>query len=254
MARVERYCYLRDEQLRALVTNERVLDALIYQLNVAGKSSTLKKLSNEEKLMAVVNEINHQIATPTSIWHKVPVHEVLAANVFEAEKLPTTLVANAFSSAKLEEDLLGPAIRWLKDQGYDDVYTEVPMGTKRADVVGYKKGRWFSSEVLVSVELKNEASQLKRALDQLVVFREYSHFVYLACTPFVAAEEVQRHANAKGVKHWDPYVFNSKLESTGFGLLLVEKEGTFEHVPPKVNAVPSKLGEAKEQMKFMPRL
>lgn len=254
MPREERYCYLRNERLRDLVTTDRVLDALVHQLGVPGKASTLKGLSSIEKLNALVEHIKYEANSPISRWHKVDPYEVLAANIYEAEKLPSTLVKTAFSCVKAEKDLATPVMRWLKQAGFDDVYKEVPMGTKRADVLGYKKGGFFRSELLVAIELKNEGNQMKRALDQLVVFREYSHQVYLACTPFVAAEEVQRHADGKGVKHWDAGVFDRKLIDTGFGLLLVEGDQVTDHIGPRAsNPNASKIVEIKEQLAKLPR-
>jgi hypothetical protein len=55
----------------------------------------------------------------------------------------------------------------------------------------------------------------------MTTYRHYAEEVYLACTPHMAAEYLDRHANARGVRHWDAHVFDKKLESLGFGLLLV---------------------------------
>src|SRR5260370_13484779 len=89
------------------------------------------------------------------------------------------------------------------------------------DVLGHKKG-FLSGNRLLSIELKNEVGQFERALDQMTTFRQYTQLTYLACTPTMAADYLDRHAEARGVKQWDSAVFKNKLESFGFGLLLVE--------------------------------
>ena len=63
---------------------------------------------------------------------------------------------------------------------------------------------------------------------------------------------MSKHADARGVKHWDPGVFDRKLEATGFGLLLVEGDTTYEHIGPK-GTEPTKLDEVKDQLHSMAR-
>ena len=60
---------------------------------------------------------------------------------------------------------------------------------------------------------------------------------YLACTPAMAAEYLDLHAEARGVKHWDAEVLDRKLYKLGLGLLLVEGTEVFEHRKPNDNQV-----------------
>jgi hypothetical protein len=88
---------------------------------------------------------------------------------------------------------------------------------------------------------------MKRGLDQMTTFAEYSHEVYMACTPDLAAQYLFKHANARSVRHWDPDVLDNKLERFGFGLLLVA--GTFGvHVVRKLRAQYPKPEKIKELM------
>lgn len=98
-------------------------------------------------------------------------------------------------------------------------------------MLGHKKGFLFG-ERLVGVELKNDIVQFERALDQMTTFGQYTHAVYLACTPAMAAEYLDKHAEARGVHHWDSTVLRKKLESFGFGLLLVEGSTVYEVMKP----------------------
>jgi len=115
---------------------------------------------------------------------------------------------------------------------------EVPLGRRRIDVPGYKKGAFSGSGWLTAVELKNEDTQFGRAIDQMGTFAEYAHVVYLACTPAFAAEHLERNAESRGVKHWDPKVRERKLTAGGFGLLIVERDLVFEVIKP-VERIPS---------------
>jgi hypothetical protein len=252
MSKNRRYCYLRHEQLSKLIEDNRVLDALTYQLNVPSKSTTsLKNLSHLEKLKAIINEVHHQSSSQTSQWYNVLEAEVLVANILKAEKLSNAFITHSFNAVELESVLTEPTVHWLKNQGFE-VFVEVSMGTKIADVLGYKKGGIFTSEFVISIELKNDRSQMNRALNQLAEFSDYSHQVYLGCTPYCAAEEVHHHARAPGVRTWDGQVLDRKLERHGYGFLLLEGKEVFIHLASKtLKPNKEKLSELKARLNSM---
>jgi hypothetical protein len=234
----ERYCYLRSSRLSQLYADPTVLDALVEQLDVPGKLSVIRQLTEREKQEAIETQIDHFRRTPTSFWYGVPTYEVLAASIWRAEEfLRRRLIREIFSGVSQEEDLLHPVARWLSDRGHEP-YMEVPLGRRRIDVLGYKKPAFAGSGWLTAVELKNEDAQFGRAIDQMGTFAEYAHVVYLACTPAFAAEHLERNAESRGVKHWDPKVLERKLTAGGFGLLIVERDLVFEVIKP-VERVPS---------------
>ncbi len=107
------------------------------------------------------------------------------------------------------------------------------MGRCRVDLVGYRSAGFLRAGRAVAVELKNDLGQLKRGLDQMATFRDYGHEVYLACTPALAAEYLDSHAEAPGVRRWDSAVFDRKLGEFGFGLLLVEDDDVNVHLEPR---------------------
>jgi hypothetical protein len=172
----------------------------------------------------------------------VPAPEVLAASIFRSN-LSDKAVGNLFSDVAKEAELSAPIIRWLGGKKLTP-YTEVPLGTKRIDIVGFQKpGLWDGAKV-VGIELKNDRSQLKRALDQMTTFAEYTHAMYLACTPWLAADYLDAHAEAPNVHHWDAEIFRRKLAAFGFGLLLVEGDAVYEVLAPKTREPHS--GKLKE--------
>lgn len=221
------YCYLPGLLLRALYADPPVLDKLMDFLKVPAKNQAqLKRLPVPEKQAAIERQVSHLRSIPHSPWHNVDPPEILAASIWRSHG-PKQL-ADIFSHAKLEKMLLDPVAEWLHKSRQLTPHAEIPMGTKRADVVGHAKGLLWGHTV-VAVELKNDLKQFERCIDQMSTFRLYAEEVYLACTPYMAAEYLDKHANARGVRHWDPHAFNRKLESLGFGLLLVfaSKDGPF---------------------------
>jgi len=124
----ERYCYLRFNKLMQLYQDPVVLDALIEQLEVPGKTSVIKRLTEREKQEAIETQIDHFRRTPTSVWNGVPTYEVLAASIWRAQEvfLPRRLVREIFARVSQEEDLLRPVSRWLVDRGFEP-YMEVPL-------------------------------------------------------------------------------------------------------------------------------
>jgi len=140
---------------------------------------------------------------------------------------------------KNEAALKAPVSAWLRAKDLH-VFDEVPMGSSRTDLLGYKKGNWLSSSELIAVELKDDLAQLKRGLDQMASYGDYAHKVYLACTPFLAADFLSGHANGVKVKRWDAKVLDRKLEQIGAGLLLVEGEQIYEYRTPKLREPNSK--------------
>ena len=229
----ERYCYLRFSRLMQLYQDPVVLDALIEQLEVPGKTSVIKRLTEREKQEAIETQIDHFRRTPTSVWHGVATYEVLAASIWRAQDvfLPRRLVREIFARVSQEEDLLRPISKWLLNRGFEP-YMEVPLGRRRIDVLGHKASGIGRSVSLAAVELKNDDIQFARGIDQMGTFAEYAHTVYLACTPAFCAEYLDRNAESRGVNHWDPGVLERKLSVGGFGLLIVERDTVFEGLKP----------------------
>jgi hypothetical protein len=227
------YCYLPGSYLKAILTDAGVLDWLMESVGVQGKPAQLKRLPYDEKMAAIEHQITHMRKTKTSLWFGVDAAEIVAATIFR--DLDSKAVAKAFCAVRQEKLLAKPVAAWLRQEKKVDVFAEVPMGTKRIDVMGHRKdGIVFKSDFVVAVELKNELEQFKRGLDQMTTFSSYANEVYLACTPYLAAEYLSKHADARNVHHWDAGALNSKLEQLGFGLLLVQgvKDITVAEVLP----------------------
>lgn len=226
-----RFAYLRLPLLRKALEDDRLLDMLVRELGVPGKPAVLKALSRTEKLKAINVQIEHFRSTPTSEWHEVAPPEILAAVIFESG-MSDRFVMNLFSNVKKEAALKAPVTAWLRAKDMH-VFDEVPMGSNRTDLLGRKKGGWFTSSELIAVELKDDLNQLKRGLDQMASYGDYSHKVYLACTPFLAADYLAAHVAGVKVKRWDPQVLDRKLDQIGSGLLLVEGDAVFEYRVPR---------------------
>lgn len=229
-----RFCYLRLELLQKAISEPRILEGLLKQLAVPGKAGVLRHMSDREKLVAIEHQIETFRSAPASVWRGVNAPEVLAASIFRASvdgALPQKVGRALWHYVKTESSLAAPVARWL-GKFQLQTFVEVPLGTKRADVVGYREGGFFSETLCVVVELKNEGEQLRRGLDQMTTFAAYGHETYLACTPYFAATYLDRHSNGVGVKHWDSNALKEKLEAFGFGLLLVEGDSVYEVMKP----------------------
>jgi hypothetical protein len=193
----------------------------------------------------VHTQIDHFRRSPTSVWYGVPTLEVLAASIWRAGDntfcrdkglLTKKLVRRGwFCGVSEEDDLKIPVAKWLTRQGLE-AYMEIPMGTGRVDVLGYRKPGLSSSGRLLAIELKNEYEQFKRAINQLGTFAEYSNVVYMACTPAFVAEYLDHNERSTG--RWDREVLERKLAAGGFGLLVVERDQVYEVLRP-VERTPS---------------
>lgn len=216
-----RVAYLSAEAFGAALSEARVLDALIDQLEVPGKPAHFKAMSPDEKLAAIRRQAAHFQATPTSLWFEADVDEIIVASISRSQVLPLREISRIFSERKLESELALPVARWLEGMGLR-AYKEVPMGANRADLVGFASGA--IAEQLIAVELKNELKQLTRGLDQMATFCDYAHECYLACTPRLAVEYLERSADKSQPRKWDSMLLERKLEKIGAGLLIVEGE------------------------------
>ncbi|HEV2395747.1 MAG TPA: hypothetical protein VGS27_02235 [Candidatus Sulfotelmatobacter sp.] len=247
----ERYCYLSESKLKQLLNESSVLEVLIEQLQVPGEPKILKRLTPQEKMQCLENQIDHFRRTPTSVWFGVPRSEVLAASIWRAGEdryyrdrglLTRKLVRREwFCGVSDEDDLQIPVAKRLRGRGYEP-YMEIPLGLARVDVLGFMKSGILSSAHLVAVELKNDYEQFKRALNQMATFAEYTNGVYMACTPDFAAEYLDHSQLSTG--HWDRDVLERKLIGAGFGLLIVERQEVFEVIKP-TERVPSSANSAK---------
>jgi len=237
-----RHAYARARLLNEAVQCEPVLDAVFKHLKVPHGGASLSKLDVPAKQAAIVKHAKHLSEMTTSRWHRTDVTEIVAASIAES-KLAAQHKATVFPSARREAELTGPVVNWLRTK-CDSVYEEVPMGTSRADVVGYRPpfsifGAPLTVPTVVTVELKNQLGQLTRGLDQMTTYRDYSTSVYLACTPRLAVDYLKKHANSPGIRRWEPDALEHKLKSFGFGLLLIEGEEVTEVRPPKSRVVDS---------------
>jgi hypothetical protein len=245
------YCYLDGAELAVALQETRVLDALLVELQVPGKPFTLRALSAKDKLREIENQAEHFRRSKTSIWHGMEPSQVLAASIWRSRLVPRYVRNEMFWAVPKEADLLEPISAWLETSGFA-VHEEVPMGRGRVDVVGHRAAAMLGLRParVVAVELKNDLNQLKRGLDQMVTFRDYAHDVYLACTPALAAEYLDAHANSRGVQRWDSDVLDRKLGLFGFGLLLVEGEDVYVHLESKRTGVAkTKLAELEATLR-----
>jgi len=234
-----RYCGLRLSKLRQLLSDASVLDVLVEKLQVPGEPKVLKRLTMQEKTACMETQIDHFRRSTTSVWYGVPTLEVLAASIWRAAEdrlftdkgVYTKKVVRRqwFNGVSEEDDLRVPVGRWLRNSGYQP-HMEIPLGSARVDVLGYKHSTLSSSERLVAVELKNDLQQFKRALNQMSTFAEYANAVYMACTPDFVAEYLDHNEQSTG--HWDPDALERKLTGNGLGLLIIEKEMVYEVTKP----------------------
>lgn len=235
------YCYMPGAQVRHALSEVVVLDALMPVLGVEGKPAQLKRMPADQKLDAIEERIAHLRRAKMSLFRDVEPAEIVAACIFR--EFGNSKGGSLFHAVKQEKQLAKPVALWLRERKKAEPYGEVPMGTKRIDVMGHRKGGFFSSEVIIAVELKNELEQLKRGLDQMATFSEYASEVYLACTPYMAASYLNKHAESPSVTHWDPEALNNKLKKFGFGLLLVAPtapDPVVEVFPPRSGAPSAK--------------
>lgn len=246
------YCYIPGAFLKSILEVDEVLHALMAELGVPGKPAQLKRMPQREKLDAIELQAVHHQRHPTSPWRGVELPEILASALWRSG-LSDRKAFEVFYNPKKETDLAKPVAAWLAERGLK-VYAEVATGTKRPDMIGYKEGGWLSSPRVVTVELKNDVGQLKRGLDQMTTFGEYSNQVYLACSAAMAADYLGKHASAHSVKHWDPEVLNNKLRAFGFGLLLIWTHDMAIEVlaPTERSPAKNKLDEVLDLLKRAP--
>ncbi len=242
-----RHCFLRTELLRQYAEDERLLTLLASELNVPGKPQAMKSLDAKEKFKLITKQIAHLTSTKSSPWHKVDDREVFAAAIWKVKVPKDAAGREALNSVRAESALLQPCREWLSTEGYEP-HNEVPMGTARVDVLGYRRSTMMGlrPERVVAIELKNERAQLKRGLDQMTTYALYAHETYLACTPAFAADYLWYHVQSRAVQAWDAFLLRKKLESFGFGLLLVEGTQVYNVIQARRRACEaSKLNEIK---------
>lgn len=244
--------YLRLQQLESALDESRIVEVLMKELKVPGKPATLKRLTHEEKLTALLDQATHCSRSSTSEWKDNSLPEILAAALFRSA-LPQKEKRKLWSSAAKEADLFDPVANWFSQQKYGTV-PEVPMGRNRVDMLAVREqGFLFKKYQWVGVELKNDIKQLARGLDQMTTFSEYVHQVYIACTPWMAMEYLDKNLAALSVKHWDPELLNRKLKSFGFGLLLVCHDHVFEFAKaPSTDYVPHRHEEMLSWLRARP--
>ena len=73
-----RYCGLRLRRLKEAIKDDKVQQALVEQLEVAGATG-------KDKMAAIERRLEELRATQTSHWFEVPVGEILAASIFKAK-------------------------------------------------------------------------------------------------------------------------------------------------------------------------
>lgn len=258
-----RFAYLRVEDLRrALFNEDRLLDSLVRDLKVEAKSAAmLKALPPAKKLEEIERALRYVAAAETSVFHGVPLPEVLAAFVFRS-----SMAGRIFRNVRKEKALRPPVTTWLQGEGFYVPPKEVPMSDCRVDVFGRRERGWLEragtaafrkgifkehATELVAVELKDNADKvMKHGFYQMATYRAYAHKVYLACTPYCAASMLEKHALGVGTTRWDSKALDVKLKDSGFGLLLVEGNKVYKHIEaPHRNPDATKIDEVELALK-----
>jgi len=127
---------------------------------------------------------------------------------------PLRTINYIFGHADEEWKIKKPVEDYFKTQGFD-VFSEIPIGRSRADLVLRKQNVFGTS--LVAIELKTHSNEMKRALDQLTDYSKVVDRVYLATTSVC----ILKYQEGSGEKITDIRLLE-KLESIGSGLILVD--------------------------------
>jgi len=106
------------------------------------------------------------------------------------EKKDKKLLFRLLNEPKDEKELRLPLRNWLKQLGYE-VEFEVPYpgpGRRRfIDVVGFKKGGFFTSDEICAIEIKISPSRsaIDSAFSQAKDYQRCSDFTYVAVSPYL---------------------------------------------------------------------
>ena len=225
-----RYCYLRLRRLKQAIKDPEILDGAMRELGVPSTGQPLSSV--RDKMAAIDLHIERLRGDKTSLWFGVAPAEVLAAALFTARKVSVGASHNLFSDVSRKEDLRAPIANWLNYMGFVEFRGLTP-GTPRVDVVAYQVGRLMTTPRILGVELLNEPDQLRPALERMSAFAPFTHAMYLACSPALAADVLVTHAKGPRALHWEPDAFRNQLAAGGFGLLLIEGDAVSEVLAPK---------------------
>lgn len=217
-----RYCALRLRRLKEAIKDDKVQEALVEQLEVAGATG-------RDKMAAIERRIEELRATKSSLWFEVPAGEVLAASIFRAKSLSRAIVDDLWKRVPSVQEIAGPLAMWVNMAGLTPHAGRVP-GMGRANIIGYRGGSFVSGGRVVGVEAINDADELGRAVDEAKSAREHMSASYVACTPAVLAELLW--ARTAVVPRWEAAAPYSKLRAAGFGLLLVEGDAVAQSILP----------------------
>jgi hypothetical protein len=225
-----RYCYLRLRRLKQAIKDPELLDGAMRELGVPSTGQPLSSV--RDKMAAIDLHIERLRGDKTSLWFGVPPAEILAAALFTSRKVSASASHNLFSEVSRKEDLAAPIANWLNYMGFVE-YRGLTPGTPRVDVVAYQVGRLMTTPRILGVELLAEPDQLRPALERMGAFAPFTHAMYLACAPALAADVLVTHAKGPRVDHWEPDAFRNQLVTSGFGLLLLEGDAVSEVLAPK---------------------
>jgi len=220
-----RYCYLRLRRLKAAVKDSRIVDLLAEELEVSGATP-------KAKMMAVERRIEQLRSATSSLWYEVPGPEILAALIFKARGRAAGIVDDLFARVRRVEDLAAPLVSWVSLAGLTP-YEGGEPGTGRANLLGFRGGRFISAPRIVGIEATNDAIDLERALDDMKASREPTHASYIACTPALAAELLWAQATASRAPRWEVDALRRRLRAVGCGLLLVEGSAVAQALVPE---------------------
>lgn len=230
-----RALYLPEDVLFETLGDARVLDKVADEFRLLGSQSNFKRLNEEGQINAIWQKAKAFSESEATPWYANSELEIIAGCLWRSGAAQTAK-RRAWSWLRREENLRLPIATHFLNQGFR-VWQEVPTGNKRVDLLAWKKGGLLTPEQIVAIELKNSQNDLKRGLDQMTTYSMFAHKVYLACTPWLAAEYVDKYARSRSVRHWDAEVLNNKLKSLRFGFLTLEGERVGELIDPQPHEI-----------------
>jgi hypothetical protein len=219
----QRWAHVRGDRLAAAFQDASSLDAVMAFARVPGKATVLRALPVAKKAETLEDHFRYLQRASASEWYEQPLAEMWAAHLFKAD-IDDKTRAEVFFPVALEAALGSAVEAWLRGAKLAPCQ-EVQMGLKRADWVGYaERNPWrLAEERIVTVELKNDLTELDRLFAQLSEYRRYSTRTYVAVTPSFYLHYCWRHMEAPAVQCWDSKALETRLAPLGTGLLVVER-------------------------------
>ena len=218
-----RFCFAQVDRLEHALLDERVLEAVLFEITTE-RYSRLRKLVRGEKNAMLEYALKLRSTEAGGKWNGLRPLDVLGTVLFTSDEVPRVVRREVWYNVGSVAPLADHAVRHFQEEA--EVYRDVRLGKFQADFLAYYPPAIFGAMpemFAVACGCVKRRSLTERA-ENLLKAKVYGNFRYVLVPSYLLAAMLIEGWKKDGT--WVPDLVPDALTAEGLGLMVVDEDGT----------------------------